>query len=64
MKALSKAVIAVGVVGMVAGCSTMPSSGSNRAAAGIDMQKVAAINAAAKQSGVTVLWVNPPTKTN
>ncbi len=63
MKALSKAVVTIGVVGLMAGCSTMPSGGSDRVAE-IDMQKVAAINAAAKQTGVTVLWVNPPTKTN
>lgn len=63
MKALTKAVVTIGAVGLLAGCSTMPTSGADRAAE-IDMQKVAAINAAAKQTGVTVLWVNPPTKTN
>lgn len=63
MKTIGKAVIAIGVVGLLAGCSTMQ-SGSGNEPAEIDLQKVAAINAAAKQSGVTVLWVNPPTKMN
>jgi hypothetical protein len=65
MKALSKTMVAVGMVGMLAGCSTMPaSSGPQAVERNIDMQKVAAVNAAAKKSGLTILWVNPPTKEN
>lgn len=63
MKALSKAVVTFGVVGLLAGCSTAPVDSMSAAREReIDMQKVAAVNAAARQAGVTILWVNPPTK--
>ncbi len=66
MKAMYKAMLAVGVAGVLAGCSGAPVKSDVEIAAdrGLDLQKIAAVNAAAKKTGVRVYWVNPPTKQN
>lgn len=58
MRGVTIVMLAVAIVGM-AGCSAMT---NRKATVQVDSDRVALINAAARQRGVEVIWVNPPLK--
>lgn len=54
-----RVVVAVAAVILVAGCSSMPRVASSYQT---DADKVALVNATARERGLKVIWVNPPQK--
>lgn len=59
MRGVAMVVAAVMVLGAT-GCGSMAKYGARSV---VDDDKVSVINAAARQRGVEVIWVNPPRKT-
>lgn len=61
MKTAGKLFGVAALFGLVAGCGTVPVR-EGQAVTTVDHGKMAVVNEHARERGIDVIWVNPPTK--
>ncbi len=55
-------IVAASAVALISGCASVPNTGAIAYNDNVDTARVAAIENVARSRGVTVVWVNYPTK--